>query len=240
MSRRASRVTARAARAVLLVSIIIASALVVSACSCGGDEATAVADLGTCTLSLQTAQSEADTTETTVAQESTTVAAETATTWSPPPSTTTTSGGTLPSIQTGVSMQVMPLQQWNHIEEGNGSLHYSGTWMGKIDTEASGSVCKVASSSGAAAEVTFSGTKIRLVSLTGPQMGRAKLILDGGSPVYVELYDAAGASEAVWTSGTLADETHTLRIEWTGLKNPSATGSLITIDAIEVLGIYLI
>ena len=40
----------------------------------------------------------------------------------------------------------------------------------------------------------------------------------------------------MWDTGTLSDGIHTIKIEWTGKKNPAATGSAIAVDAFDILG----
>ena len=129
---------------------------------------------------------------------------------------------------------------WTRVENGEPYLRLTGAWWGVVDTQASGLSYARTNQSGAKAEITFHGTRVALVSFTGMNMGRAKLTLDGGSPIYVDLYDVEGGSETVWTSGTLENEPHTLEIEWTGFKHPEATDTIITIDAVDVNGILAI
>jgi len=236
------RVLVGAGKKVLLaVAMIVAMVLIIvngAACSCG--EADAPTSTGITTTSTSAVASvESETTQTSVVTEpatTTTSSAQTVTTWGYQASTTTMS---LVPLQVGITVQVMP-SSWNHIEESSSSVHYSGTWMGVMEPDASGGQYRRAAQSGAAAEVVFSGTRIRLVGFTGPNMGRAKVTLDSSGPVNVDMYDAEGGSEVVWTSGTLVDGPHTLKVEWSGAKNPSATGTVISIDAIEVLGVFAI
>ncbi len=63
------------------------------------------------------------------------------------------------------------------------------------------------------------------------------MTLDGSAPVVVDLYNSGTLSQQrVWNSGTLVSGNHTIKIEWTGTKNASATATAIGVDAIEVLG----
>lgn len=221
------------------VVLLCVSALALSVCGCScvqsldapaaGGELGAGGEDATTTTMIETAGLESTTT-TTTAQPAPATTSTTA-------SGTTTTFGFVP-LQPTITVQLVT-PQWNHIEENSGSIRYTGIWMGHIGFGEDPSY-RSTNKSGAEAEVTFHGTKIRLVSVAGPAMGRAKLTLDGGSPVYVDLYAATEGSKIVWTSGSLSDDTHTLKIEWTGIKSPAATSTVITIDAIEAIGSFLL
>jgi len=88
-------------------------------------------------------------------------------------------------------------------------------------------------------EMEFAGLRIALVSVVGTAMGKAKLTLDGGAPIYVDLFDPVRSSKTVWTSEVLDPGTHTLDIEWSGLKHPDSLSAAINIVAVEVMGTLL-
>jgi hypothetical protein len=122
-------------------------------------------------------------------------------------------------------------------EQTDANLAYSGTWSTGSSTSYSGGSFKYANSAGSAVTVTFTGTSLVWVAKKSPVYGKAKVTLDGGAPVTVDLYSASTLyQQKVWNSGTLASGTHTVRIEWTGLKNSAATNTNISVDAFDVVG----
>jgi N-acetylmuramoyl-L-alanine amidase len=91
--------------------------------------------------------------------------------------------------------------------------------------------------SAAKVTVSFDGTYLAWIADTGPLYGKAEVILDGGSPVSIDLYRSTFLSkQVVYSTLLLADGPHTLTIAWTGTKNTSATNTLVGVDAFDVLG----
>ncbi len=70
-----------------------------------------------------------------------------------------------------------------------------------------------------------------------PFYGKARVIVDGGTPVYVDLYSASDQyKKTVFNTGLLANGSHTLTIECLGTKRPAAKGTYIGVDAFDVIG----
>jgi hypothetical protein len=89
---------------------------------------------------------------------------------------------------------------------------------------------------GARATLTFTGTSVAWVGQRGRLFGIARVTLDGGLPVDIDLY-GTGQDEfqvAVFKAAGLAAGTHTLTIEVTGLKNASSDSAIILIDAFDI------
>jgi hypothetical protein len=88
---------------------------------------------------------------------------------------------------------------------------------------------------GAQATLTFSGTSATWIGARGNQCGIARVYLDGA---YVGDFDTYAPAEqiqaAIYTAGGLADTTHTLTVEATGLNNPASQSAIVVIDAFEV------
>ena|GEM_PF-2831908 len=119
-------------------------------------------------------------------------------------------------------------------EETSTKIAYTGPWLNFLTSGASGGSYKYADSP-ASATITFTGTQIDWIATKGYTQGKAKLILDGGAPVTVDLYNPTTLRQVrVWSSGTLADGTHTLRLEWTGQRSVSSGGTRVNVDALEV------
>ena len=116
-------------------------------------------------------------------------------------------------------------------------LGYAGSWYNAAASSASRGSYRYANSPGSSVTVTFAGTGLALIAKKSPAYGQAKLTLDGGEPVYVDLYSPSVLyKQNVYGTGTLENKAHTLVIEWAGAKNPSSSGYLITLDAIYVAG----
>ena len=153
-------------------------------------------------------------------------------------STTTTiatviTGGLSAQLQTQLPFELfLPVTRY---EDTDPLMKWSGVWTLSAYSKASGGTYHLTQVLGASVLVKFKGTSISLVVLKQPELGIAKLTLDG--VVYsVDLYSPDRHSATVWTSPTLANGTHQLKVEETGTKNPAATWPFITIDAVEVQG----
>lgn len=123
------------------------------------------------------------------------------------------------------------------VEQTDSRLYLQGGWF-RIDNAAlsAGSMHKITSGTGGV-YLTFTGTAVDYVALKSPRYGVAKVTLDGGDPTYVDLYDPNSEwQDVVWSASDLADTTHTLAVEYTGLKNPSATANELNVDAFDVAG----
>ena len=117
-------------------------------------------------------------------------------------------------------------------------LTYSGTWTSVTTTSASGGSFKYAKKTGSSVAVRFTGTSLAWVAKTGPQYGLAKVTVDGGTPVMADLYSATVAwKRQVWDTGTLAEGSHTVLIEWTGSPSVAGGGGDLNVDAFRVQGI---
>jgi hypothetical protein len=113
---------------------------------------------------------------------------------------------------------------------------YSGSWKVSSVAAASGGSFRYINAPGSVT-VKFNGTYLAWIAKKSPVYGKAKVTLDSNDPVTVDLYNAKEAyQQKVWTTGTLDEGIHTVKIEWTGTKNTSATASNISIDAFDVMG----
>jgi hypothetical protein len=121
-------------------------------------------------------------------------------------------------------------------EQTNSKLRYAGTWTSSTSSYYSGSSYKYVNASGASVTAAFSGTAVNFIAKTSATLGQARLILDGGTPVLVNLYSSTTRyKQTVWSASGLAPGNHTLVIEWTGTR-AGGTGTAINLDALDVLG----
>jgi hypothetical protein len=85
--------------------------------------------------------------------------------------------------------------------------------------------------------LAFTGTQVRYYAVTASHHGIAAVSIDGGAEISVDLYSSVKTGNALkWTSPVLPSGNHTLKIRTTGTKNASSTGTVITLDRVEVTG----
>lgn len=123
-------------------------------------------------------------------------------------------------------------------EESNASVSFSSfgwdpygaDWLGW-----SGGTAVSSSLPGAQASFTFTGTSVSWIGYRGNEAGIARVSLDGEFVTEVDLWArSVDIHVPVFTASGLADGTHTLTIEVTGLKNPEADLFRVVVDAFDV------
>ncbi len=124
------------------------------------------------------------------------------------------------------------------------SFVYTGAWVqdntdnawSGTSASAGGGTAARSATAGARAEFTFTGTEVRWLGFRGPSAGIADVSLDGVVVERVDLYAPAEALRApVFIATGLTTGPHALRIDVTGLKNGSSTGTFVVIDAVDVV-----
>jgi hypothetical protein len=124
-------------------------------------------------------------------------------------------------------------------EETDSHLLWDGSWLDWAGSNVSGGSARVASHAGSAVTIKFTGTNMIWIGTMGIDYGVATVSVDGGYPETVDLYgDGTYRDQAkMWGSGTLAFDTHKVRIECTGLGNSTnPAGTLVVVDAFDVIG----
>ncbi len=113
----------------------------------------------------------------------------------------------------------------------------ASSWTTSRVTAASGGSFRFANSSGAKTTITFTGVKLDILTKKSPVYGIARIRLDDGAAVLVDLYSSATVyKQQAWSTGFLPPGDHTVTIEWTGKKRPAATGTYVNLDAVNVIG----
>jgi hypothetical protein len=121
-------------------------------------------------------------------------------------------------------------------QQNNTNILYSGKWLNFITSGASGGNYIYADST-AAASIWFTGTKLDLIATKGYTQGKARVSVDGGTPVLVDLYNATTLrQQKVWSTGSLAQGTHKVTISWTGQAHTPGGTTRVNIDAVDVMG----
>ncbi len=146
----------------------------------------------------------------------------------------TTSGGTATS--TNGFTYVAPVVTTRY-EQTDPSLTYAGTWGMPSNAGASGGSWTNINATGSVT-VNFTGTAISWINVKSPYYGIAKVTLDGGAAVFVDLYSPTVSwQQAVWSAtGLSGSGIHTVKIEWTNTKNAAALAAYIGVDAFDVTG----
>jgi hypothetical protein len=119
-------------------------------------------------------------------------------------------------------------------QQTDGHIVKAGTWTNFTKSLASGGSYGRSSSSNASATVSFTGTRLDWIAMKGTTAGIADVYLDGSKVATINL----GATSAtyrvkVWSTGTLTDALHTVKI----VRSPSsASGKYLTLDALDIWG----
>ena len=115
-------------------------------------------------------------------------------------------------------------------------ITYWGAWNTFTVSTASGGNYTYADSK-AGSLIWFVGTRLDLIATAGTTQGKGMVSVDGGSPVPIDFYSATTLrQQTVWSTGVLAQGTHTVALTWTGQKSSPHGGTRVNIDAVDVWG----
>jgi len=131
----------------------------------------------------------------------------------------------------------VPTQVVSHLQDTDPDMTYTAGWtVGDTSTSSfSGWYAHISTTPGAQATLTFNGTSISWIGYRGPDAGIARVFLDGVFAGEVDLYYSDPRIQAVvFTSPPLADASHTLTIEATGLANAASSDARVVVDAFDV------
>jgi hypothetical protein len=122
-------------------------------------------------------------------------------------------------------------------EQDDAMTSYTGSWSLNSDSAASGGAYRITTTPGSTVNLAFNGTSFNLVGIKAAHLGIARITLDGGTPQNVDMYSPTlGYKQTVWSSGTLADGQHTIRVEYTGTKNAASSDTGIIVDGFDIVG----
>jgi hypothetical protein len=117
-------------------------------------------------------------------------------------------------------------------EQADSRIAKTGTWTNYPKPAASGASYGRSTSSGASATIYFTGTRLDWIAMKGLTTGSAKVYLDGTLKATINLAASpATYNVMVWSSGTIADGNHTVRIERVG-----GNALNVTLDAVDIWG----
>lgn len=138
------------------------------------------------------------------------------------------------AVETDGSLSVV-----SYVEQRDARVLYQGTWSAYANNALSGGSFFFSKSPGARIVVRFTGQRLAWIATKGPIYGKAKVCIDGGTAVTVDLYAASAMYQQVaYMTGNLTNGAHTVTISYTGTKNPSSTGTYMNADAFQAVGTF--
>jgi uncharacterized repeat protein (TIGR02543 family) len=132
---------------------------------------------------------------------------------------------------------VEPFTAPTTVEQDRAPVRLSPTrsWKEVRDARATGRSFAMSDRAGAVAAMTFHGTGVDLLVVTGPNRGRARLSIDGQAVRVIDLYSATRTFGVVQRIDGFAEATHRLRVEVLGSASRPSRGRWVAIDRLDVL-----
>lgn len=122
-------------------------------------------------------------------------------------------------------------------EQSDLRFSFKGAWLTFSAAPLSGGSHAFTNTPGASVTLTFVGTRLDLIAMTGPKFGRAQVSVDGGAATTVDFYSPGTLLEqAVFSTGALEDGLHSVTITCAGTKGASASDTYVSVDAVRVTG----
>lgn len=126
----------------------------------------------------------------------------------------------------------------NLITSFDDAVSYQGIWGSGYSQKFTGGMQKFSTEQNSSAEFSFTGTQVALLANTGPSYGKANIYIDGvlvtNDPV--DWYSSKAKYQVpVFVSPLLASGDHKIKVVSIGQKNARSIGTVVTIDAINVL-----
>ncbi|MER6418223.1 RICIN domain-containing protein [Streptomyces sp. NPDC001137] len=124
-------------------------------------------------------------------------------------------------------------QRWNHVDDKAAGVTYSGTWSNWNDTKDMNGSEKFTNTAGNYAEFSFTGTGVRYLSMTQPNMGKVDVYIDGTlAQAGIDAYAATVTKQVpLFEKTNLAAGPHTIKVVCTGTKNSAASSTVCALDA---------
>ncbi|MCR8644374.1 glycoside hydrolase N-terminal domain-containing protein [Paenibacillus sp. N1-5-1-14] len=129
----------------------------------------------------------------------------------------------------------IPPPQPIKIDENDTSVVYTGTWNTYSSPQDYGGTEKYSNTAGSTAQFTFTGTTIKLISMTQSNMGKIDVYVDGVlAQADIDCYAPSTTKQvAVFSKTGLTQGQHTIKVVIKGTKNASAVDTIGAIDAFE-------
>jgi uncharacterized protein YjdB len=141
------------------------------------------------------------------------------------------------------TVTVKPLQNYVELDDATigsntNQFKYTGTaWTNATNTGDNyfNRTCSHSNTTNHYATLTFTGNKVEFFSSKASHHGIASVTIDDGPETMIDLYAASRQDFVMaFTSGTLSEGTHTIKVRVTGGRNSSSSGSYVVIDYLKV------
>jgi Glycosyl hydrolase family 26/Carbohydrate esterase 2 N-terminal len=117
------------------------------------------------------------------------------------------------------------------VDNNSSSIAYTGNWTSSADSSYFNDTKSVASTSGAKAELTFTGTSVAIIVKKLASGGKFDVYIDGAFQTTVDTYSSADKfQQRVYEKAGLSNSQHTIRIQLNGQKNASSSGYFVGLD----------
>ncbi|MEY9966197.1 beta-galactosidase GanA [Streptacidiphilus sp. MAP12-16] len=125
-------------------------------------------------------------------------------------------------------------------DDADSALQYAGTWshVGPSAGYTGGEYRQTESFSDTAGDsvtIPFTGTAVRWIASKAANHGLADVYLDGVKTTTVDGYSSGTVNQQIeYAAAGLGNGPHTLKIVVTGQKNPAASGTFVSVDAVDL------
>lgn len=125
-------------------------------------------------------------------------------------------------------------------DDRDAAITYTGDWDQVEDGTASGGTLSRTEAAGATATWTFTGTAVDVITSTGTDHGRARVLVDGTEQgtftSHVDTEQNKPAQQISYQVTGLAEGEHTLVVEALGEPAEGGEGTVVTLDALDLPG----
>ncbi|OCT10764.1 hypothetical protein A8709_23310 [Paenibacillus pectinilyticus] len=130
---------------------------------------------------------------------------------------------------------VIPVTTTVKVDDQDSSVTYSGAWSTYSGAADYLGTEKYSGAAGAYAQFTFTGTSVKFISMTQPNMGIVDVYIDGVlDQGNIDLYASTVTKQVVaYTKTGLTNASHTIKVVVKGTKNPASSGTYGAVDAFE-------
>ena len=120
------------------------------------------------------------------------------------------------------------------VAKAESSAARTGTWRSATTGAYQGALV-YSSTSGSTARFSFTGRQVALISSTGPNRGKAQILIDGTAVATVDLYAATLRQRQLVFVRDVPQGTHTITVKVLGTKNAASTGVRVDVDGIGII-----
>ncbi|MEV0536797.1 RICIN domain-containing protein [Kitasatospora sp. NPDC050463] len=134
---------------------------------------------------------------------------------------------------TSAASKALVRQRWNHVDDKAAGVTYSGTWSNWKDTKDLNGSEKFTTGAGSYTEFAFTGSGVRYLGMTQPNMGKVDVYLDGALVRSgIDAYAPAVTKQVpLFEKTDLAAGPHTIRVVCTGTKSTASSNTVCALDA---------